>query len=268
MSERRTAWLALAALLAAVADAPAATPDAQAVMAQVYGEDHSRDATLAASFTVYDASGHATVKKFLYRRLRSGVSVSERLTFTEPAEVRGVELLSVGAAAPAVRQYIYLPAQQRTRALAPQQRSALFLGTDFTFEDLHAHALGDFRYRLLGSGEPLDGHRTWLLEATPAAGADTQYSRIEISVAEDAPVILREKLYAADSAPVRVLTATRLVRVSGIWGARRLDMTTPAGHTHTVLAIDSVRFDGGLPASLFEPGRLPDPVPAFVTGKD
>jgi len=45
-------------------------------------------------------------------------------------------------------------------------------------------------------------------------------------------------------------------------------MTTPAGHTHTVLAIDSVRFDGGLPASLFEPGRLPDPVPAFVTGKD
>jgi len=65
-----------------------------------------------------------------------------------------------------------------------------------------------------------------------------------------------------------VLTATRLVRASGIWGARRLDMATPAGRTHTVLAIDSVRFDGGLPASLFDPRALPDPVAASVTGKD
>src|SRR5579871_1650830 len=221
------------------------TTDARAVMRGVYEQDTSRDTTLRAEFQVFDASGHATKKQFLYRRIGIHENSKILVVFTNPEEVRGVALLSITQPGVSPHQYMYTPAMRRTREVAMQDRSERFLGTDFSYEDISQHSLDDFTYKMIGDSETMENHHTYKLEATPVDAARSQYKFIYYWVAQDVPVILHAEMYDAQGKKIRTLHASDLKNVRGIWGARHTEMSAPGG-TRTVLIIDDVKFNTGL----------------------
>jgi hypothetical protein len=235
-----------------------AAVDARAVMQGVYQQDTSHDISMRANFQIYDAQGHITKKEFTLRRLGSPGDSKTLVVFTGPKEIRGVTLLSVDQPGATQRQYMYIPAQDRVRSVATQERTARFLGTDFTFEDIGDHVLNDFSYRLLSDGEVVDGHKTYKIEATPVDAARSQYKYIYYWVAQDAPVILFAEMYDAQGKKVRVLHATDLKREKGIWGLRHTEIDTVQDGTKTVLTIDEVKFNTNPDEKLFTPQELAD----------
>jgi len=58
---------------------------------------------------------------------------------------------------------------------------------------------------------------------------------------------------------VRTLHATQLKKESGISGFRRLEVTSVADGTHTVLTIDEAQFNTGWSPDLFTPDALGKP---------
>jgi hypothetical protein len=234
--------------------------DARAIMEGVSRQDTSHDITMRANFQIFDAQGHSTKKEFTLRRLGSPGDSRTLVVFTAPKEIRGVALLSInqhGAGTDgAARQYMYVPAQDRVRSVAAQERTARFIGTDFTFEDIGERVLDDFSYKLLGDSEVVDGHKTYKIEARPVDPSRSQYKYIYYWVAQDAPVILFAEMYDAQGRKVRVLHATDLKHENGIWGARRTEMSTVEGGTRTVLTIDSVKFNTHPDEKLFTPEGL------------
>jgi hypothetical protein len=114
----------------------AASPNARKIMEDVYGQDNSRGTFMRASFEVFDKEGHRTKKEFTYRRIGSPGDSKTLVVFTAPEEIRGVALLSINSPGVKDRQFMYTPATQRVRSVVPQERSARFIGTDFTFEDI------------------------------------------------------------------------------------------------------------------------------------
>src|ERR1019366_717485 len=175
--------------------------------------------TMKANFQVYDSQGHNAKKEFIFRRIGSPGNSKAEVVFTAPKEIHGVALLSVTQPGVAERQYVYTPATDRVRSVVPQERSARFIGTDFTFEDIGERVLDDFSYRLIGDAEAMDGHKTYKVEATPVDASNSQYKFIYYWVAQDVPVILFAEMYDAQGRKVRVLPATQLKREGGIWGA-------------------------------------------------
>jgi hypothetical protein len=151
---------------------------------------------------------------------------------------------------------MYIPATQRVRAVAPQERSARFIGTDFTFEDIAEPVMDDFTYRLLGPAETIEGQKTWKIEATPIDSSRSQYKYIYYWVAQDIPVILHAEMYDALGREVRVLHASQIKRVSGIYGARRTEMASVQTGTRTVLVINDIKFNRSLDEKLFTPDGL------------
>jgi hypothetical protein len=151
---------------------------------------------------------------------------------------------------------MYTPATQRVRSVATQERTARFIGTDFTYEDIGERVLDDFTYRLLGDAGAMDGHKTYKIEATPVDPSRSQYKHIYYWVAQDAPVILFAEMYDAQGQKVRVLHATDLKREKGTWGARNTEMSTVADGTRTVLRIDEVKLNTNLDENLFTPQGL------------
>jgi len=151
---------------------------------------------------------------------------------------------------------MYVPATQRVRAVVPQERSARFIGTDFTFEDIAERMLDDFNYRLIGEAEMIEGHKTWKIEAAPAESSRSQYKFIYYWVAQDVPVILHAEMYDAQGKKVRVLHASQIKRVSGISGARRTEMNSILTGTRTVLVIDEAKINLTLDEKLFTPEGL------------
>jgi outer membrane lipoprotein-sorting protein len=231
-------------------------PDARKIMEEVYSQDTSHDTFMKASFDVFDKEGHGKKKAFTYRRIGSPGNSKTLVIFTSPEEIRGVALLSINQRGVTDRQYMYVPATQRVRSVAAQERSARFIGTDFTFEDIAERVLDDFTYRLLSDDETIDGHKTYKVEAAPIDAARSQYKFVYYWVAQDAPVILHAEMYDAQGREVRVLHATGLKRVSGIWGARHVEMSSVQDKTRTVLSIQEVKFNTNMDEKLFTPEGL------------
>jgi hypothetical protein len=240
-------------------------PDAHSIMESVYRQDTSRDTSWRAVMDVYDRKGTMRRKKFHYRKLGALGNSRTLLRFFDPAEVRGVGLLSINQAAPSGqgattdRQWMYTPAIQRVRRIAAQERRQRFLGTDFTNEDMAERILDDFSYRLIGEGELVDGRRTWKIEARPVSPDRSQYAWIYLWVPQDVPYATLVEMYDRQGQRLRILKASQLEKISGIWVARNLEMTSPIDNTRTVLFIEEIRFNTGLKEELFSQQSLEKP---------
>jgi hypothetical protein len=236
--------------------------DARKIIEDVYRQDTSHDATMRASLEVFDKEGHGKKKRFTYWRIGSRGDSKTLVVFTDPEEIRGVALLSNNRRGVSDRQFMYTPATRRVRSVTARERSARFIGSDFTYEDIAEHVLDDFTYRLLGVDETIDGHKTYKVEATPVDPEYSQYKFLYYWVAQDVPVILHAEMYDANGREVRILHASQLKRASGIWGARRTEMSSVQDATRTVLSIDEAKFNTGLDEKLFAPEGLEEARPA------
>ncbi|MEW6735126.1 MAG: outer membrane lipoprotein-sorting protein [Acidobacteriota bacterium] len=225
--------------------------DARKVVEGVYTQDTSRDASWRATMDVYDKKGTVREKKFLFRRLGPFGNSKTLLRFTEPAEVRGVGLLSFNQKESKERQWLYTPTIQRVRRVAPQERSRRFLGTDFTHEDLAERVIDDFEYRLLLENEVIDGHSTYKIEGKPLSADRSQYKVFYLWIPKDLPYTILAELYNQNGEKVRVYHASNLEKIYGIWVAKRIEMISLPNNTKTVLNIDEVRFNQNLKEDLF-----------------
>ena len=237
---------------------PFAAPalEARKIMEEVYRQDTSQDTTWRAMMEVFDKKGTMRQKKFLYYKLGSLGDSKTLVRFTDPAEVRGVGLLSINLKGVSDRQWMYTPAIQRIRRIAPQERSRRFLGTDFTHEDMAERVLDDFQYRMLSQDDVIEGHKTFKIESRPIAPDRSQYKFIYLWVAQDIPYVIHAEMYDERNQKVRVLNASQLSKISGIWVARRIEIKSPLDNTQTVLRIEEVHFNTGLKADLFTPQGL------------
>ena len=239
-------------LLAAHLSVPLrAAPDARKIMEGVYRQDTSRDATWRAWMDVTDKKGTTRRKKFSFQRLGSFGNSKTVVRFTEPAEVRGVGLLSFNQRGAGDRQWMYTPAIQRIRRIAPQERARRFLGTDFTNEDMAERVLDDFTYTLLAENEMMDGRKAYKIEGRPVSADRSQYDHVYLWVAQDIPYVLHAQMYDERGQRVREMHSTQLEKVGGIWVARRVEMSSPVDSTRTVLLIEEIRFNTGLKEDQF-----------------
>jgi len=228
------------------ADIPA---NARKIMEDVYRQDTSNDITMRASFQIYDKQGHSSKKNFTYRRIGSPGDGRTLVVFTAPVEIKGVTLLSINQHGGSSRQYLYTPATRRVRSI----------GTDFTFEDIADRVLDDFDYRVIDDKEVMEGHRTFKISATPVDPQRSQYKYVYYWVAQDAPQILHAEMYDAQGHEVRILHASQIKHVMGIWGARHTEMRTLQDGTRTVFSIDEVKFNTHLDENLFTPEGIVEP---------
>src|SRR5579863_8265233 len=96
--------------------------DAKEIMAGVYQQDTSHDATLRATLDVTDKDGHTVRKRFTIGRVGSFGNGKTLVRFTDPPELRGVTLLSINDPGVTDRQWIYTPATDRVRSVPPRER--------------------------------------------------------------------------------------------------------------------------------------------------
>ena len=256
---RRIGWHAAAVLLALCVYGAApgfGQADAKAIMARVYEQDTSHDATLRATLEVTDKEGHSVKKRFTLNRIGSFGNGKILVRFTEPPEIRGVMLLSVKEPGLNEQQWIYTPATERVRSVAPRERSERFAGSDFTYEDIAERSLDDFTYQVLPAEDIIDNHKTIKIMATPVTPERSQYKYIYYWVAQDVPCILHAEMYDQEGRKVREMHATGLRKEKEIWGARRTEMRSVLEGTKSVLTIDEIHLNTGLDAKMFTPEAL------------
>ena len=81
---------------------------------------------------VADNKGKVLSKSWRFWREGNRGQSKILVRFLTPPEVRGVGLLTIDHPGSVADQWLYTPAIQRDRRVAPQEKSQRFMGTDFT----------------------------------------------------------------------------------------------------------------------------------------
>lgn len=245
--------MSLAVVLAAALAVPAQPSSARAVMDEV---DKRRRTTSEYSEGVITVEEKGKTRQKAWRswRLGWGPEAKGLIQFQEPAEVRGVGLLTLSHASRPAEQWFYAPAIDRDRRVAKQEKSTRFLGTHFTYEDMEERDVDAYTYTLLGK-DAIAGAPCFKIEAKPAPSEESQYSRLVFWVLEDLYVTIRVEA-DVDGALRRIFEGSDVREVQGIRIVHAWSLTDTKRPGVTRLVVQNVHVDPKVEGTLFTVGAM------------
>jgi len=208
-----------------------------------------RDMTAVERMTLIDGNG--TSKERSIQMYQKGAD-KRLVRFVTPADVRGVGFLRLADD----RMYLYLPAFRRVRRIASSIKNEDFMGTDFSYEDMSQTRYGDDYAVTATKAEP----KTFTITLEPQDGADASYSRLVMKVQRSNWVFTEIDYYDSSGDRVKTLKASGIERIDGYWVAKRFEMVSWKSGHRTVLELDEVSFDTGLPDDFFTQRTLKRPI--------
>jgi len=253
MARSLAALAATAILTTLCAGAAVAAPDARALLKESESRHRTRTQQYAGDLTVVSKEGK--VRKKGWRSYREGYAGDAKnlIRFTDPPEVKGVGFLSLsrpGAENP--DQWLYLPSMKRERRIAPQDRDASFVGTDFNYEDMEEFDHEKYRVALQGE-ETVEGQACYVISAVPLdKGTGSVYQKLVLYLRKDILYLIREELYPkGEREPAKRLVLADLKNVEGHWVAARMEMSDLKKGSRTTVSLKQISFNRPHP-----PGRF------------
>ena len=245
--------MSVALVLAAVLAVPAPPSSARAVMDEVDKRRRTASEYSEGVITV-EEKGKTRQKAWRSWRLGWGPESKGLIQFQEPAEVKGVGLLTLSHENRPAEQWFYAPAIDRDRRVAKQEKSTRFLGTHFTYEDMEERDVDAYTYTLVGE-DAVAGAACFKIEAKPAPSKESQYSRLTFWVLEDRYVTIRVEA-DVEGALRRTFEGSDVREVSGVPIVHAWSLTDTKRPGLTRLVVQNVHVDPKLPATLFTVGAM------------
>jgi outer membrane lipoprotein-sorting protein len=242
------AAFALALLGAPVPAAPVKPADGRAVMDEVDKRRRTRSEYSEGLITV-DEKGKTKTKAWRSWRLGWGPDAKGLIQFLEPAEVKGVGLLTISYAGKPADQWFYAPAIDRDRRVAKQEKSTRFLGTHFTYEDMEERDVDAYVYMLEGE-EPVGGAACFRVTAVPKPEKESQYSKLVFFVLKDRFVTIRFEAWVAGERR-RLFEGSDVRDVAGIPIVHAWSLTDTKREGVTRLTLANVRINPPVDPSTF-----------------
>jgi len=246
--------LSLFALPARAADDPAARKLLQTVVdrnASGFQAGQSRT-----SITLTLQSGKSKTWATLARVARGQDGrLRSRVTFLEPADAVGTELLILDQGRGQAAQYLWLPKTKRLRRIAGSQRNEAFMGTDFSFGDLEGRGLQSGEARRAGT-EPIGGTPCARIDVA-IADADDVYGKVELWIDERLLIARQMKFFDKGGQQVKTLVVDSVqAGEPGRTVMKKFRMINHVRQSVTLVETGEVDTRIALPASLFEPDAL------------
>lgn len=215
--------------------------DARQIVTETQNRGRSKSQQYDGTLEVFNTKQKVSTKRWTYQRLGSYGESKAILRFTAPPEVKGVALLVINHADRASDQWMWIPAEERDRRIALQDRSTRFFGTDFSFEDMEERDVAQFDYKLLGD-EALDGVSCWKIESRPRQSKSSQYTSSTVWARKDNYVIVRVDNFK-DGKLIRRITYTDIQQIANIWTPRTIEVLDSTRNSRTVLKLDKVEYN-------------------------
>lgn len=244
--------LILALLLVVTTTARADAPETEALLRRALAPEklgfRAGEATLA--MQLRDASGRVVERKMRARTALAEGTRRMRLTFVEPIDQKGVELLIIERRGAPTEQTLWLPRARELRPIAASDRGGKLQGSDFTFQDFEQRELGKATLRDAGE-ETMAGVATRRIEASAVPGG---FEAMTFWVAKDSEIPLKIE-FKRGGAVVRRFEVKKLQKVDGRVTPTRLVMSDELAGTKTTLELSDFR-DVTVPESALVPDAL------------
>lgn len=248
-----------AALLLLLAPPATALETAEEIRACVRGNLPERTSVQKIELSAIDRSGGRRNLRAKLHWKRYGEGLHRiRLYVEQPNDLRGSSYLVIEKDGED-EMFMYLPATQRVRRVTTSMISDSLWGTDFSYEDIkqmQGIALEGATRRL--EDATVAERPVYVLALSPAANAESTYSKIVSFVDRDTCVAIKTEFYGSGETPRKILTAdpAQLVREGDRWTAHDLQMRDLQGSTTSRLRVIEAASDVEVHDRTFNPSLL------------
>lgn len=206
------------------------------------------------AITLRLANGKEKTWQTLSRAARFGGKLRTRVTFLEPADDRGVELLIVEEQKGRSAQYLWLPKMRRLRPVGGSQKSQPFMGTDFSFGDLEGAGLQAGEARKLGN-ETVAGAACSRIEAL-VADADSPYGKLMLWIDDKLAVPRKIEFHDKAAKLLKTMLVDQIEVVDGRAVLRKFRMQNHERGSTTTVETSEVDTKTALPEAVFQQDAL------------
>jgi outer membrane lipoprotein-sorting protein len=175
--------------------------------------------------------------------------------FEAPADVKGAAFLSHTHIRKADDQWLYLPALKRVKRISSTNKTAPFMGSEFSYEDLASPEVEKYTYKYAGEGTA-DSRPSFLLERYPV-DKHSGYSHQLVWVERDRYIALKVEFYDRRGEKFKTLVSSGFKKhLDRYWRASEMDMANHRSGKRSVLRWTNFKFGQNMSARDFNPSSL------------
>jgi outer membrane lipoprotein-sorting protein len=205
-----------------------------------------RDYSASGKMILKNKAGSAAERDFDFKSMETTPGDLSLLVFNWPGDIRDTALLTHEHRTSSDDQWIFLPAERRTKRIAGTGRSGSFVGSEFTYGDMVEQTLEKFSYKWLSEESCCN-----VVERIPK-GEDSGYSRERVWYNKSNNTISKIEYYNLGGSLLKTMTATGYQKFKErFWRPSTVTMLNHLTGKETILAWRDQRFSIGLNTSEF-----------------
>jgi len=240
-------WMLLLLLLPALAFAQ--EPGVQEIIERANRAAYyaGRDGRADVEMIIEDGKGGVRKREFSMLRLNlEGGDQKFYLYFREPADVRKMAYLVWKNAGGNDDRWLWLPALNLKKRIAPGDKRTSFVGSDFLYEDVSGRALVEDTHRL---AETTGDH--FVIESVPKDPGSVEFVSYRTWIDKKNFLPVRAEFFNSNGNLYRRVEAKRVETVSGHPTVVEAVAEDLAAGTRTINRFSSVEYDLGLSEDIF-----------------
>lgn len=207
------------------------------------GQDGRADVKMSIS----DAKGNLRVREFTILRLNTGNKNQKfYLYFKVPADVRKMAYLVWKNADKDDNRWLWLPALNLKKRIAPGDRRTSFAGSDFLYEDVSGRGTKEDTYVISSISDT-----SWEIKATPKDPATVEFSFYNVWIDKKNFIPLKAEYYNKNGILYRRVEAKKIETIQGYATVTESIASDLQNGTMTTNSFTNVRYDIGLKEKIF-----------------
>jgi uncharacterized protein len=216
------------------------------------------DMSVKNKLTLYNASGQTRLRvtNLISKLQKNNIDYYRMIRFVEPADVKGTGVLTIEHSGGDDDVWVYLPALKKSRRIASSEKSASFMGTEFSYADILSPKVEDFTHKLLKS-EKYNNTDCYVIESVPVSKKieeETGYSKKISWIRKDNFVENKVEYYDKAKSILKTLMTDQITEVDAKnhkWISLKREMANHQTNRKTIMEITDVKVNTGLKEDRF-----------------
>ena len=164
------------------------------------------DSVVALRMILRNKQGQVSERELRVRTLEMPEDGTRSLCIVDsPADVKGTVLLTHTHKSRPDDQWLYLPALERVKRIAAQNKSGSFMGSEFSYEDIATQAIEKYSYKWLRD-ETYEDQDCHVIERRPRDRQSSGYTRQTVWMDKEHLRLLKVEHYDRKDALLKTLT--------------------------------------------------------------
>ncbi len=205
-----------------------------------------KDGRSEVEMTIRDNQGGTRSRSMTILRLNDGADQKYYVYFKAPADVRRMAFLVWKKDQGDDDRWLFLPALNLERRIAPGDKRTSFVGSDFFYEDVSGRSLKDDTHELI---ETTDEH--YILLNKPVAPGTVEFAEYKVWLDKKTYLPMRSEYYDANGKLYRTVVAEKVEEIDGFPTIMVSTASDLVNGSSTVNTFSNVKYNLGLKDRIF-----------------